>query len=81
MPHPSKSCAFLFKKRREGSPPALWEIAEPVSLDEIREQLAVLTRGHVQEHHPHVEHEALSLEQLWDIFEKLQDIDDCQVVL
>lgn len=85
MQHSLNICDFLFQKRREKKPPALWDIAEPVSLDEIRAELAILTRKHgkqvTEEFDQQItEHEDLTLEQLWKIFEELEDVDDCQVI-
>lgn len=82
MSHSSNICAFLFKKRREGLAPGLWDVAEPISLDEMRVQLLALTRKHAEEkpNYQALEHEALTLEQLWKVFEQLEDVDDCQMI-
>jgi hypothetical protein len=82
MRHSLKIYEFLFQKRRERKPPELWDIAEPISLDEIKAELANLTRTQFAEKFdPRViVPEELSLDQLWKIFESLEEVDDCQII-
>lgn len=82
MRHSLKIYEFLFQKRREKKPPELWDIAEPISLEEIRAELARLTRTQFAEKFDPraIVHEELTLDQLWKIFEALEEVDDCQMI-
>lgn len=73
---------FLLQKRREKKPPALWDFAEPISLDEIRSELAKLTHTQIADQNAPKDfiHEELSLDQLWNIFESLEDVDEYQMI-
>ena len=60
----------------------LWDRAEPISLDEIRARFAALAR-HDLAYKPvqsALDNEVLTLDELWKIFESLEELDDWPVI-
>lgn len=78
--------ALRLLKPRKQIPPALWDAAEPVSVDSLAAELVVLTSQLPAEKQAstHFPLGTESLEELWEqiesLWEQLEDIDDCRVV-
>jgi len=72
---------FLSKKRQDPKALALWDAAEPISFEEIKTELVAYSRqGELAKINPSDLNRALTLDDLWAIFESLEDIDDCRVI-
>ena len=73
--------AFLSQKRHKQNALALWAAAQPISLDEAKAELVALSHDYeVTTICPADASRALTLDDLWAIFESLEDIDDCRVI-
>ena len=72
--------ALLRLKRSGNKNMALWEKAEPISLDELRVRFAALARSEFASKPVGSEVEELTFEELWRIFESLEDIEDCPII-
>lgn len=75
-----KALSFFHQRKDHFS--AVWETAEPILLDDLRAQLATLVSQQLPEKRQVVKSEldAMTIEQLWRVFESLDDIDDCKVI-
>lgn len=60
----------------------LWEQAEPISLEEIKAKFAVLARHEIASDTDLVcaDAEKLTFEELWRIFETLEDLEDYPLI-
>ncbi len=82
MRHSSLIHALFNSKRTGNKNLALWDKAEPISLEEIKARFASIARNEFayKADHPVLGAEELTFEELWKIFESLEDLDDCPVV-
>lgn len=60
----------------------IWDRAEPISLEDIKAKFAVFARSELANSADHLlsDHEALTLEELWRIFESLEELEDYPVI-
>lgn len=60
----------------------LWDKAEPVSLAELKVRFADLARNELKYRgdQPSVDCEELTFEELWRIFESLEDLEECPII-
>ena len=78
--------AFRLLNHRKHTATAIWDKAEPVSIDSLAAELATLTSKLPEEKQTpnHFARGTESLEDLWEqietLWEQLEDIDDCRVV-
>lgn len=78
--------AFRLLNHRKHITPAVWDAAEPVSIESLAAELATLTSKLPDEKQTqnHFARGTESLEDLWEqiesLWEQLEDIDDCRVV-
>lgn len=61
---------------------ALWDRAEPISLDELKAKFTELARNELacKSDLPTVDSESLTFEELWRIFESLEDLEDYPII-
>lgn len=69
-------------KRSENKNLALWDSAQPIPLDELKAKFAALTRNQTggKTDQATAANDDLMLEELYKIFETLEDLDDSAVV-
>lgn len=68
--------------RSESNKLALWDTAQPIALDELRVKFAALARNDVafQPDQPTLDSGTLTMEELWKIFESLDELEDWPVI-
>lgn len=82
MRHPSLIRVLLLLTRFEDKNLALWDKAEPISLDELKAKFAELACNDaaLKSDQPSLDSDALTLDQLWKIFESLDELEDCPLI-
>lgn len=82
MRHSSVINAIVSLIRSRNSTKVLWDSAEPISLEELKARFVALARAELANNpnQPVAKTEELTFEELWRIFELMEDLEDYPVI-
>ena len=82
MRHSSIIRILRLLMRSENNKMALWNKAEPISLDELKAKFEALVRDELvsKSNESALSDEELTFEELWKVFESLEELEDFPVV-